>query len=280
MEINLSKYIDLSRFVKNNNIHFLSSRKEISYPKEGNSLSFQIEEKSWWFQFRNKFIASYVMKYAPNATFWDIGGGNGFVSKELQENGITTILVEPGIEGANNASNRGLNHIFCATLEELHVNAAMIESAGLFDVLEHIENAHEFLSEINNSMQKEGKLFITVPAYNFLWSVDDDYAGHFKRYTLNSLNQTLDTAGFEMVKSTYFYSVLIIPIFFFRTLKQKIKGTKKQDVNNLAKAENEHGDQGILVNIMKPIWKFELWMINKGIHIPFGASCLIVAKKV
>ena len=280
MEINLSKYFDLSRFVKNNNIHFISTRKEISYPKEGNSLSFLLEEQSWWFQFRNRFIASYVKKFAPNTTFWDIGGGNGFVSKGLQENGIDTVLVEPGIEGAMNASNRGLNYVFCATLEEIQVNPAMIESAGLFDVLEHIEDAHGFLTEINKSMQKDGKLFITVPAYNFLWSVDDDFAGHFKRYTLSSLNNTLEAAGFEMVKSTYFYSVLIIPIFFFRTLKQKIQGTKTQDVNNLDKAQSEHGDKGILVAIMKPIWKLELWMIQKGIKIPFGSSCLVVAKKV
>ncbi len=254
--------------------------KEVSYPKEGNSSSFLIEEKSWWFQFRNKFIASYVKKFAPNKTFWDIGGGNGFVSKGLQENGIHTVLVEPGIEGANNASYRGLNHVFCATLEELQVNSEMIESAGLFDVLEHIEDAHGFLSEINKFMQKDGKLFITVPAYNFLWSVDDDFAGHFKRYTLSSLNQSLEAAGFEIVKSTYFYSVLIIPIFFFRTLKQRIQGVKKQDLNNLAKAENEHGDQGIIAKIMKPIWKLELWMIRNGIKIPVGASCLVVAKKI
>lgn len=280
MEINLSKYIDLSRFVKNNNIYFLSTLKEVSYPKEGNSLSFLIEEKSWWFQFRNEFISSYIKKFAPNSTFWDIGGGNGFVSKGLQENGINTVLVEPGIEGASNASNRGLNHVFCATLEELQVNSEMIESAGLFDVLEHIEDAHGFLSEINKFMRKDGKLFITVPAYNFLWSDDDDFSGHFKRYTLGSLNKSLEEAGFEIVKSTYFYSVLIIPIFFFRTLKQRIQGLKKQDINNLAKAENEHGDQGILVKIMKPIWKIELWMILKGIKIPFGASCLVVAKKI
>jgi hypothetical protein len=280
MEINLSKYIDLSRFVKNNSIYFLSTLKEVSYPKEGNSLSFLIEEKSWWFQFRNKFIASYVKKFAPNTTFWDIGGGNGFVSKGLHENGIHTILVEPGIDGAVNASNRGLNHIFCATFEELQINPEMIEAAGLFDVLEHIEDPHSFLSKINKSMQKDGKLFITVPAYNFLWSVDDDFAGHFKRYTISSLNDTLDAAGFEMVKSTYFYSFLIFPIFFFRTLKQKIQGADIQDVNNLAKAKSEHGDQGILVAIMKPIWKLELWMIRKGIKIPFGSSCLVVAKKV
>lgn len=280
MEINLSKYIDLSRFIKNNNIYFLSERKEISYPKEGNSLSFQIEEKSWWFQFRNKFIASYVTKHAPNKTFWDIGGGNGFVSKGLQENGVATILIEPGIEGAKNAYDRGINNIFCTTLEELQVNPEMIEAAGLFDVLEHIEDAHGFLLEINKSMEKDGKLFITVPAYNFLWSTDDDFAGHYKRYTLSSLNQTLKSAGFKTVQSTYFYSILIIPIFFFRTLKQKIQGLKKKDVNDINKINGEHGDEGILVSLMKPIWKFELFMIRKGIKIPFGASCLIVAKKI
>jgi hypothetical protein len=280
MEIDLSAYIDLGRFVKNNNVHFLTTGKEISYPKDGNSVSYLIEEKSWWFQFRNKFIVSYVKKFASNSIFWDIGGGNGFVSKGLQENGITTILVEPGIEGAINASNRGINHVFCATLEELQVNSEMIESAGLFDVLEHIEDANGFLLKINKSIKKDGKLFITVPAYNFLWSVDDDFAGHFKRYNLNSLNKALKKAGFETVKSSYFYSVLIVPIFFFRTLKQKITGAQNHDISDINKINNEHSNGGVLVAIMKQIWKLEHLMIRKGIKIPFGASCLVVAKKI
>jgi hypothetical protein len=280
MGINLESYIDLNRFYKKDNINFIEGGNEVSYPKEGNNSSFLIEENSWWFSNRNNYIVSFVKRYTPNSLFWDIGGGNGFVSKGLQQNGINTILVEPGIDGAINASKRGINEIFCSTLEQLDVHPSTIESAGLFDVLEHIENPNAFLNEIHKSMKTDGKLFITVPAYNFLWSSDDDYAGHYKRYTIKTLKKTLSESRFEMVNGTYFYSILIIPIYFFRTLKQKLLKLKPEDVGKIEKGVGEHNNSGLIVKLMSSIWNLELWLIKNNIYIPFGASCLVVARKI
>ena len=48
------------------------------------------------------------MKYCANNVYFDVGGGNGFVAKGLEEKGISTVLIEPGIQGCINAKNRGL----------------------------------------------------------------------------------------------------------------------------------------------------------------------------
>ena len=53
----------------------------------------QIEEDSFWFKHRNNIIANSVQKHSPNKTFFDIGGGNGFVAKRLQNDGIKLYLL-------------------------------------------------------------------------------------------------------------------------------------------------------------------------------------------
>ena len=90
-----------------NGIYYSESESHVSYPEDGNYNCLQIEEDSFWFKHRNNIIANSVRKHSPNKTFFDIGGGNGFVAKRLQNDGIKTILVEPGKRGAINANKRG-----------------------------------------------------------------------------------------------------------------------------------------------------------------------------
>ena len=69
---------------------------------------------------------------------FDIGGGNGFVSLGVQGAGIETVLVEPGPEGAQNAKNRGLQHVVCASFQNAAFESGKIPAIGVFDVVEHI----------------------------------------------------------------------------------------------------------------------------------------------
>ena len=118
-----------------------------------------------------------------------------------------------------------------------------------------------------------------MPAFNFLWSNEDVDAGHFKRYTINGLNELLKKSGFSIIQSTYIFSILPIPVFLFRSLPSKLGLNKKS--NDLEKQKNEHQQQkGILNHIMKKIWNWELSRINNNQKIPFGGSCFIIGKKI
>lgn len=76
---------------------------------------------------------------------------------------------------------------------------------GMFDVLEHFEDARGILKQVASVMTDDGALLLTVPCYQMLWSEDDEVAGHFRRYTWKSLKKDLDSAGFEIVDGTYFF---------------------------------------------------------------------------
>lgn len=274
--VNLEDYT--SELIERGGIYFAKKKAKISYPKSGNANCFQIEENSFWFNHRNNCIAEVVKKYCPENLFFDIGGGNGFVAKGLENNGISTVLVEPGVQGCLNAKKRNLNNIVCSTLEHASFKKDSIPSIGLFDVVEHIDSDIEFLTSTYEFLKKDGFVFITVPAFNILWSNEDVDAGHFRRYTTKALEDKLKSIGFVIEYSTYIFSILPFPVFLFRALPSKL-GLNKNS-NNLNKHKNEHKRKnGFIDSILNWIWKLELDKIRKGTKIPVGGSCLIVARK-
>ncbi len=274
--MNLENYS--TGLVERDGIFFSKRESAISYPEAGNESCFQLEENSFWFNHRNNCIGETVKKYCPDNLFFDVGGGNGFVAKGLEESGISTVLVEPGIQGCLNAKNRNLKNIVCSTLENASFKKGTLPAIGLFDVVEHIENDVAFLTSMHELLKENGFIFITVPAYTALWSKDDNYAGHFRRYTIRELEAKLKALGFVIEYSTYIFSVLPIPIFLFRTLPGKLGFNTKPE--NADKQKNEHKrKKGILEKMLNRIWEFELNRIRKGEKIPLGGSCLVVAKR-
>lgn len=170
-----------------------------------------------------------------------------------------------------------MKKLICANFNEIDLYPNSIPAIGIFDVLEHIQNDYEFLNKIYRCLIPEGKLYITVPAYNFLWSNSDNIAGHYRRYNLNQLRSIVKQIGLEIEYDTYIFSVLPIPVFLFRTLPTKLNFVKKEKNK---RTENEHKERnGLTGSILQRIWDSELKAISREKHILFGGSCLLVAKK-
>ena len=277
MSIDLEK-IALNIIKGENGIYQSSKESSISYPESGNDDCMQIEEDSFWFKHRNNIIAESVMNFNGDRTFFDIGGGNGFVSKRIQQEGKNVVLVEPGNQGAINAKQRGVENVVCSTLEDAGFQKKSIDSVGLFDVVEHIEDDLKFMQNINDFLKEEGYVYITVPAHKILWSKEDDDAGHYRRYTLKTMSQLLENAGFKVEYSTYFFSILPLPIFLFRTIPSKL-GLNKNS-NDIDKHKKEHSKkEGMLSGAIQKVWDKELRKVKSKKKISFGGSCFIVAKK-
>jgi len=237
------------------NIWYSNGRSDISYPEEGNSICFQLEDNSFWFEHRNSVIVEVIRKFPPPGGEYllDVGGGNGFVASAIEKNGINAIIVEPGRTGILNAKKRGVNNLVCSSLEDLQIKESSIPAIGLFDVLEHIEKDKDFLAQIYKILKFEGRIYLTVPAYNFLWSGEDIYAGHYRRYNLDTITTIFEEAGFYIEYKTYFFSILPVAVFFFRSLLFKI-GLKKKG-NNFNNQVNEHSTRkGIGGRVLDSIW--------------------------
>ena len=249
----------------------------ISYPSDGNDSCFRIEEDSFWFRHRNQVICSLASSFPPDGVFFDVGGGNGFVAKALQDQGQTTVLVEPGGQGVANAMKRGVINVVQSMWSPQTVNAGVAAAVGLFDVVEHIEDDLQFLQGVYETLAPDGLVFITVPAFTLLWSSEDVHAGHFRRYRLSQLRALLQKAGFRVEFSSYFFCPLALPIFLLRSIPSFIGLRTKVDSATTTK---EHAQNlGLVGRIMGRILAWEASRIAAGKSVPFGSSCLIVGRK-
>jgi len=249
----------------------------VSYPADGNESCFRIEDSSLLFLHRNRIIGSFVASFHPKGVFFDVGGGNGFVSKSLQDQGQATVLVEPGGQGVANAVARGVVNVVQSMWSPQTVNAGVAAAVGLFDVVEHIEDDLKFLKGVHETLAPDGLVFITVPAFTLLWSSEDVHAGHFRRYRLSQLRALLQKAGFRVEFSSYFFCPLALPIFLLRSIPSFIGLRTKVDSATTTK---EHAQNlGLVGRIMRRILAWEASRIAAGKSVPFGSSCLIVGRK-
>jgi len=65
-----------------------------------------------------------------------------------------------------------------------------------FDVVEHLDEDVAFFTECLRVLTPGGRIVVTTPASPDLWSKLDDYAGHRRRYTKETLTGALREAGF------------------------------------------------------------------------------------
>lgn len=118
-----------------------------------------------------------------------------------------------------------------------------------------------------------------MPSFKTLWSNEDVEAGHFRRYTRGELEKKLKNIGFKINYSSYIFSILVVAVFFFRSLPSKFGLNKKP--TDLDKHKKEHKNKkGILDKILNSILEWELKKIKTEKIIPFGGSCFVVARKI
>jgi SAM-dependent methyltransferase len=256
------------------------SQSPISYPEEGNETYFQIEDGSFWFRHRNRCLLEAMKRYPPSGTLFDIGGGNGFVSMAAQNVGYPVVLVEPGRRGAVNARRRGVQDVICATLEDANLPSGVMGAAGAFDVVEHIADDAGFLRGIAQSLAPRGRFYVTVPAYSLLWSQEDHDAGHYRRYTATGVRKLIESAGFEIEYCTYLFTFLPLPILALRTAPYRL-GWRRPPSAIKSRVSSEHQPaSGMLQWLLDSMLDREVTAIRDGRVLPFGGSCLAVARKL
>jgi SAM-dependent methyltransferase len=243
-------------------IYFVHTSDKISYPDEYNELCFEVEDNSFWFIHRNNCIIEMIKNYrsSSDGLIFDIGGGNGFVAKGLLNAGLEVVLVEPGPAGAMNAKKRGVPHVICATTHTAKFKPGTIPAIGVFDVVEHIEDDIGFLNHLWELLIPGGMLYLTVPAYQLLWSQEDVEGGHFRRYTLSNLKKKILHSGFDISYSSYIFSYLPLFVFLLRTLPYKLNLVKSPASDSI---EQDHSSpKGIGSKILNLFHNWELKKIR------------------
>lgn len=249
----------------------------VDYPDEANAFCFAVEEGSFWFRHRNAVIVDVVRRFPPTGFIADVGAGNGYVSLGLKEAGFDTLVIEPGPVGIRNARSRGLSPLIRSTLDEAGFLPGSLPAAGLFDVLEHLEDDMATLRLLQTLLVPDGRLYLTVPSFNLLWSSEDDQVGHHRRYTIRTLGSRLHEAGFLTEYRTYFFWPLPLPILLLRALPSRL-GLRPSLEPARTAAELQPGNS-LATRAIGAALSVERAWIRRGRRVPIGSSCLVVARR-
>ncbi len=108
-----------------------------------------------------------------------------------------------------------------------------------------------------------------------LWSYFDKASGHYRRYSRETLEQTLTGSGFKVEFLTEFMIVLYPVLWLGRRLSGWLR-TSAADQNSL-------DDLRVIPGLNLLLWLLVVWelpFIRRRIRLPFGSSLLAIARRL
>jgi len=180
----------------------------------------------WYYKAKADAIVRALADIDPRTAI-DVGSGSGFFARALLDRtGISAVdCVDTGYEASSEELTPGGALRFRTTLDQAGHDADL---AVLMDVLEHVDDDVGLLKETVERLSPDGRILLTVPAFNFLWSSHDDFLGHVRRYTLASALDLVGQAGLTVERSNYLYG-LVFPAALAQRLVDRGQGSKLQE---------------------------------------------------
>jgi SAM-dependent methyltransferase len=252
----------------------------------------EVEKGHWWFVGRRRIIESFLKRLcrdmAPLAGV-AVNSGN---PAEIAGSGATLRILDVGCgtganlemlsqfgeaEGVDVAAEalafcraRGLENVRQGEAESLPYEDSAFDLVTGLDVVEHLDDDLAGLEEMRRVLRREGRALLFVPAFMFLWGVQDDISNHRRRYTLDGLKQMVTQAGFEVERATYVNISFFAPILLGRLL-MRATGLRPASENNIT--------IGFLNGMLGRILGAESLALRHA-SFPFGVSIICVARKV
>ncbi len=233
------------------------------------------EDGHFWHRSRAALIAWALRKYFPEAkTFLEVGCGTGNVLSHIAARNPSLDIhgCDSFREGLVWARKRlgSTGTLLCLAAGDLPFDREF-DVLGAFDVVEHTEDDAAALRQMHQALVPGGGLLLTVPQHPALWSASDERAHHFRRYTAGGLVAAIERAGFSIVMTTSFVSLLLPAMFVARRWRPKTAARlaieREMTVNPLA--------NWALYQLMS----MERSMIAAGVRFALGGSRLVVATK-
>ncbi len=238
------------------------------------SIMYQIEGVHWWFVGRRRIIESFLEPVCSNLDsdrprILDIGCGTGANLEMLSRFGEAE-GVDVSTEALAFCRERGLQNVRQGEAEHLPYEDGSFDLVTGLDVVEHLDDDVKGLREMRRVLRTGGRAVLFVPAFKFLWGVQDDISHHRRRYTLEALRRVACEAGFEVERATYANITFFVPILLGRLL-MRATGFRPASENNI----NVGALNGLLGHILGAESS-----ILRHLNLPLGVSAICVARRV
>lgn len=152
-------------------------------------------------------LVNLISKRSFGATsFVDVGCGGGSYSKKI----ISKFAIKgTGVDSSPSAiavSKKELQEEIVSGIYSLIEGSSSELTQESFDfgiswmVIEHLKDETGFIADCFNAIKPGGQFYFAVPAREELWGIEDDTAGHYRRYSRESLKQVMKQAGFKNIE--------------------------------------------------------------------------------
>jgi SAM-dependent methyltransferase len=231
----------------------------------------EVESFHWWFVVRRKLLKSILssLSVQKNSLTLDIGCGAGSNLRALMSAGLDPIGLDRSIYALSLIRSKEKFPLLAGDLNELPIKAKSVGLIIAMDILEHLHDDTNGIIESYRVLNNGGILIVTVPAFRFLWGIQDIVTKHKRRYSRREITNKLRAAGFDVLRSSYFNFFLFFPILMARRIIQLL-GLE-------IRSENEVNFP-LLNFILRTVFSLELYLL-KYLPFPFGVSILCIARK-
>ncbi|MEM0992940.1 MAG: class I SAM-dependent methyltransferase [Bacteroidota bacterium] len=156
-------------------------------------------------------------------------------------------------------------------------NIEQIDAVLLLDVVEHIEHDIAFLKMLRakNYITAHTKVFITVPAFQGLYTTHDDFLGHYRRYNNAHLVDTIQQSGYQKIKVGYFFWSLL-PVRLLKAIKERLFGKDKVSTG-LVEWSGSASQTNFIKQVLISDYRIGAFFRKIGVKLP-GLSNYIVMK--
>lgn len=233
----------------------------------------RFELRHWWFVARRELIALFMgcmgANIQPAARWLDVGCGTG-VLLHAQPHMSNKCGVELHAGSVALARAKGLQVNQAEQIWDFS-SLGQFDLITLCDVLEHVEHDHPAVEAIRMALADGGTILVTVPALMSLWSEHDVVNHHFRRYTRRELLALFPNDRWEVLRVSYFSTLLLPAIWAARNLG---KLSRKPSAST---GDLKFGPR-LLDTCLLAIFRSEKILL-RWFNLPLGSSLILVARK-
>jgi len=229
-----------------------------------------LQDSHWWFLGRRAVLSRIIkaLSLPPEARILEIGSGMGGNLRMLQDFGEVTAVEADESARRWSQQRMGLRILPGVLPEQLPDVREKFDLICLLDVLEHIRDDTAALAALPPLLADNGRVLVTVPAYQWLWSAHDEKLHHFRRYTAVGLESVARRSGYVIERIGYF-NTLLFPVAAATRLFARLSGTKTVAGNSLPPP--------FINRMLRRVFEAESSMIQ-AVRLPFGVSIFAVLR--
>jgi SAM-dependent methyltransferase len=230
---------------------------------------FQLGETHWWFTgTRDILFSSISLSQLNGKNILDAGCGSGLMMKRFSDAG-KVYGVDKSFEALSHCSGLGFRRLCQGDTLHLPFKSGSFDLIVAADLLEHCDDDEQALKEFHRVNSAGGRLLVSVPAYNALWSSHDISLHHKRRYAKAELIIKALRCGYIVERATYFNTVLFPAVALVRLTAGKWSKNRRIQY---------HENLRLLNDLLLGILNTERRLLQK-MNFPFGLSLLLLGTK-